>query len=275
MERLRFHCRSTGWRASAAGDEHRACRALRGCASSVRADPEEADPSAEVRVEPTDATSLEGLTPVSRRQLPDLLGDAVLRPPRQQTLRRLPPRTAPEAKAHEVPLFWSGHGALGPVHLEPQPPLDESDHARHHPVPGALASDVDVAVVRVAHEAVAAPVELAVELVQHDVAQQRRQRTALRRSLVRAHHHSVGHHHLGLQHLADEPKQTPVLDPLAQPRQQAVRGGPGRRISPGPGPPPTRTLLPDASLPPRSPCDSSVPAGSHGSPRGRSARSAG
>ena len=57
---------------------------------------------------------------------------------------------------------------LGLIHLEAQLPLDESDHARHHTMPRALALDVDVRVVGVADEAVAAPGELAVEFVQHD-----------------------------------------------------------------------------------------------------------
>src|SRR5207245_9023923 len=64
---------------------------------------------------------------------------------------------------------------LGLVHLEAQPPFDEPDHTGHHPVPCAFASDVNVRVVGVAHEVVAAPGKLTVEFVQHDITEQRRQ----------------------------------------------------------------------------------------------------
>jgi hypothetical protein len=67
-------------------------------------------------------------------------------------------------------------------------------------VPRTFASDVDVRVVGVAHEVVAAPGTLAIEFVQHDITEQRRQRPALRHALVRTHHHPIGHHHLGFQH---------------------------------------------------------------------------
>src|SRR5215207_2991048 len=164
-------------------------------------DPEVVQPSAQVRVELEDAV-LDRLPPVSRDKLTDLTGDALSRAHRQQRLRGLLLRRTPESKAEEVPFFWSGHGALVRVHDEPQALLDEAAYARHHTLAGALALDEDVRVVRVAHEAVTATVELPIELVQHDVAEQRRQRSTLRCPLLRAHHHSIRHHHLGLEHPA-------------------------------------------------------------------------
>jgi len=46
--------------------------------------------------------------------------------------------------------------------------------------------------------------------------------TALRNALVRAHHHSVGHHHLGFQHPLDEYDEPPVVDLRLQPRHQPL-----------------------------------------------------
>ena len=40
---------------------------------------------------------------------------------------------------------------------------------RHHPLPCSLAADVDIAVIRIPHEAMLAPFELSVEFVEYDV----------------------------------------------------------------------------------------------------------
>ena len=52
--------------------------------------------------------------------------------------------------------------------------------------------------------------------------EQRRQRPALRHAFLRAHHHSVGHHHLGCQHPVDEREEPPILDLRLQPRHQSL-----------------------------------------------------
>jgi len=104
-----------------------------------------------------------------------------------------------------VPVLRFGDRTLFLIHLQAETLLDESGDTCHHTVTRALASDVDVEVVRVAHEAMTALRELLVELAQHDVAQQRRERTSLRGALARAHHHAIRHHHLGLQQAKDQP----------------------------------------------------------------------
>jgi hypothetical protein len=158
-------------------------------------------------------TATERLSPCSRRQLAESRVDADFRPLRQENFSRADLRIAPKAEADEVPFFGSRDRTLGLIHLEAQPPLDEPDHTGHHTVPRAFASDVDVRVVGVAHEVVAAPGTLAVEFVQHDVTEQRRQRPTLRHALLRAYHHAVWHYHLGFQHPVnehDEPSVTSV-----------------------------------------------------------------
>ena len=79
-----------------------------------------------------------------------------------------------------MPFLGSGYGALARVHLEAKTPLDEPYHCSHHAAPGAFAADVDVAIVCISHEAVSAFFELPVELVEHDVTEQRRERTTLK-----------------------------------------------------------------------------------------------
>ena len=65
----------------------------------------------------------------------------------------------------------------------------------------------------------AAPIELAIELVEHDVAEQRGERTALRDALIRTHHHSIRHHYLGFEHPVDKLEQSSVFDFLPEPRE--------------------------------------------------------
>src|SRR5215208_1787740 len=77
-------------------------------------------------------------------------------------------------------------------------------------------------VIGVAHETVASACELPVELVEHDVGEQRRERATLRRPLLRADHHSVWHHHLSLEHPLDQPQHPRVSDSLLlKPRQES------------------------------------------------------
>src|SRR5262245_44567126 len=83
-----------------------------------------------------------------------------------------------EAEKRAVP--WASHGALLRIDLELEPPLDEAGQACHDPLPGLLAAHVDVTVVGVAHEAVATAFKLAIQLIQHEVREQWRERAALR-----------------------------------------------------------------------------------------------
>jgi len=69
-------------------------------------------------------------------------------------------------------------------------------------------------VVGIPDKTVAAPGEFPIELVQHDVTEQRRKRTPLRGPLLRAHHYPVRHYDLGLEHLADKLEQAPIFNAL-------------------------------------------------------------
>jgi hypothetical protein len=50
---------------------------------------------------------------------------------------------------------------------------DERADTRHHSLPRPLAAYIHVTVVRIAHEAVAASLQLLIELVEHQITQQR------------------------------------------------------------------------------------------------------
>src|SRR5260370_41609587 len=58
--------------------------------------------------------------------------------------------------------------------------FDEACDACHHPPAGRLAAHVDVAVVCVTHETVAATFKLAIQFIQHEIREQGRERAALR-----------------------------------------------------------------------------------------------
>src|SRR5262249_30901315 len=79
-----------------------------------------------------------------------------------------------EAKAKERSLRRPSHGTLRAVDLEFESACDEGREALHHSLPRALATHVDIAVIGVANEPVAASLQLSIELVEHQVAQQRR-----------------------------------------------------------------------------------------------------
>ena len=88
-----------------------------------------------------------------------------------------------EAQKRSVP---SGrHRTFRRIDFEFQPRRDEERDARHHPVPRSRGADVHIAVVRIPNEAVAATFELAVKRVQHDVRQERGERSPLRGALLR------------------------------------------------------------------------------------------
>jgi len=100
------------------------------------------------------------------RQFPDSLLAA------QQDLRRNAPfrfLVGAEAKAQELSLGWSSHCTLGLVYLELEPSREQARAVCHHPLSRSLAADVDIAVVRIPHEAMLAPFEFPVEFVEYDV----------------------------------------------------------------------------------------------------------
>src|SRR6185295_12525179 len=68
--------------------------------------------------------------------------------------------------------------------LQPQLLGQKPAHRGHHPLTRATAANIDVAVVRVAAETVTPSGQLLVEIVEHEVAQEGRERTALRGPLI-------------------------------------------------------------------------------------------
>jgi hypothetical protein len=69
--------------------------------------------------------------------------------------------------------------ALFFVELKAQTPLDEAADGAHRPVPGALAANVDVAVVSVAAEAVTPLLKELVEIIEHDARNPRQPHSAV------------------------------------------------------------------------------------------------
>jgi len=129
---------------------------------------------------------------------------------------------APVTRADEVPLFGPRNGALRRVHLEAHAPFDESYDARHHALPRVFATDVDVAVVRVTHESMSAPRELAIEFVEYDVAEKWGKWASLRYPLLRAHHHAIRHHDVRFEHPANENEPRSIAQSLCETRHQSL-----------------------------------------------------
>ena len=168
----------------------------------------------------------------------------------------------------------SGDGPLGLVHLQAQAPFDELGHARHHPLPRTFAAHVHVAVVRIANEPVATPGELSVELVQHDVGEQRRQRDRLaeRPARCRSPHRPAAPPWPSASVRSARAAADRRL--AARASRSAAGGRRDRRISPDQDPRTTRSRPPDAALPRRLPCGSFGQVETRGSRDGMSAPTA-
>jgi hypothetical protein len=132
-----------------------------------------------------------------------------------------PSRGAKEAKPQQGPLQRRGDRRLVGVDAQLQAPLDKPRDARHDALPRAFAADIDSSVVGVAHEAVPAPLELPVEVVEHDVAEQRRERRALRGPLLRRLHQPAGHD-AHFQVGPDQLEHPLVMHPSGNPGHQGV-----------------------------------------------------
>src|SRR5580704_12061083 len=85
-----------------------------------------------------------------------------------------------DREAEERPVPRSGDGTLLRVDLQFEAPFDEAGQARHDPPAGLFAADVDVTVIRVPHEPVAATLKLAIQFIQHEIREQGGERAALR-----------------------------------------------------------------------------------------------
>src|SRR6202011_3370944 len=78
--------------------------------------------------------------------------------------------TVKVAHAQEFALLRSRHRAFRLVDLQPQLAGQKPAHRRHHSFSGAAAANIDVAVVGVAAETVTSPLQLLVEIVEHEIA---------------------------------------------------------------------------------------------------------
>jgi hypothetical protein len=107
------------------------------------------------------------------------------------------------------------------VDPELQALLDVLRDARHDPLARPSTPDIDAPVVGEAHEPVPAPLQLPVEVIEHDVAEQRRKRRTLRGSLLRR-VHQPAIHDVRLQVAPDQPQHPLVMHPPCDPGHQNV-----------------------------------------------------
>src|SRR6267143_2671109 len=129
---------------------------------------------------------------------------------------------AGEAEAEKLARRGARYRALRAVDLQLEAPGQKAFDARHDALPRSPALHIDIAVIGVADEAMTAPLQFLVQYVQHQVRQQRRERTALRRPLVGRPDQPIRQHARG-QKAADQPPDALVAYPFCdQPHQQVV-----------------------------------------------------
>src|ERR1700692_2920698 len=96
--------------------------------------------------------------------------DSLLEPfQRFRRNRALDVRTSRKAEPEELSFLRSCHRTLGLIYLELELLCDEARDALHHPLTRAFAANIDITVVRIANKAMSAALQLAVELVEHEV----------------------------------------------------------------------------------------------------------
>src|SRR5262249_13839660 len=131
-------------------------------------------------------------------------------------LRRNPTpnlRTIGETESEKLPLLRSRHRTLLVVHLELESLRDEPRDAIHHPLTRSFAANVDVAVVRVSNKPVSPALQLPVEFVEHEVAEQGRKWASLRSPFHTGTDQPVLHDS-SIQECSDEPQQPFVPNSL-------------------------------------------------------------
>src|SRR5947208_2113712 len=126
-----------------------------------------------------------------------------------------------DREAEERPVPRSGDGTLRRIDLQFEAPFDEAGQARHDPSASLFTADVDVTVIRVPHEPVAATLKLAIQFIQDEVREQGRERTALRGPFP-APLEQPAIERSGGQVSPDHPENPPVRDPRCHRGHQPV-----------------------------------------------------
>src|SRR3972149_4404964 len=83
----------------------------------------------------------------------------------------------------------TGESIVGPIERNRR--AESGSQKPMDPLPRPLGPDVDIAVVRVPHEAVASSLQLPIQLVEHDVTEQWRKRAPLRSPFHARTHQSI------------------------------------------------------------------------------------
>src|SRR4029077_5526982 len=129
--------------------------------------------------------------------------------------------TSRKAEPEKLPFLRSRHRTLRLIYLELELLRDESRNALHHPLPRPLAANVDITIVRISNEAMAPALQLPVEFVEHEVAEQWRKWSPLR-SPFHARTDQPVLHHPGIQECPDEFQQPLVFDTFGDLAHQFV-----------------------------------------------------
>src|SRR5262249_27535907 len=130
-------------------------------------------------------------------------------------------RTIAKTESEKLPRLRSRYRTLRLIHFEFELLRDESLDAFHHSLSCPFAANVDIAIVRVSNKAKTPALQLAIEFVQYEVAEQRRKWTSLR-SPFHARTHQPVFHHTGVQERADEFQQSLVFNALGNLPHQFV-----------------------------------------------------
>ena len=117
-----------------------------------------------------------------------------------------------DRKAEERPVPRPGDGTLFRIDLQFEAPFDEAGQARHDPPAGLFATDVDVTVIRVPHEPVAATLKLTIQFIQHEIREQGGERAALRGPFP-TFLEQPAIEHTGRQISPNEPENPPIRNP--------------------------------------------------------------
>src|SRR6202023_652926 len=126
-----------------------------------------------------------------------------------------------DAEPQELALLRLRHRAFRLVDLQPQLAGQKPAHRRHHSFAGAAAANIDIRVVGIAAEAETPAGQFLVEIVEHEIAEEGRERAALRGALIHRIDQTILHPP-GLEKSPDEPEHVFIRQPRGDPRHQAI-----------------------------------------------------
>jgi len=167
----------------------------------------------------------QGDSPESPGQFPDTVFEPSQRFVGDTALKR---RIVSHSKPEKRPVPRSVNGTFICIDLKLETPFNETGQIFHDPSASLFAAHVDVAIIRVTHESVATAFKLTIQLIQHEIREQGRERATLRGPFPTVLEYPVIEH-TGCQKAPNESEQSPICNSRRHRSHQTIMVHPVKR----------------------------------------------